>query len=60
MRQITTFVGGGGYETKNEWNTVVCCAHACFINLNVFTLRYYEYMFTCLRVSNTLVNNLQL
>jgi hypothetical protein len=22
MRQITTFVGGGGYETKNEWNTM--------------------------------------
>jgi hypothetical protein len=22
MRRITTFVGGGGYETKNEWNTM--------------------------------------
>ena len=24
MRQITTFLGGGGggYETKNEWNTM--------------------------------------
>ena len=22
MRRITTFVGGGGYEIKNEWNTM--------------------------------------
>ena len=46
MRQITTFVGGG-YETKDEWNTMSMINKTTDVYNTIYTIKNRVYVPKC-------------